>query len=289
MIEINIPTLKLVAKNLAFFLNNSNDNPIEFFTTDLLNLVATCHNYENLEAVPKNKIDILNAISKNLRNTLLKMGYNQDIGLKPNTSHDIVAKMYGYTNYHEFRSKQEETPISKLLYQFDYVNHSLYRKANVGYKEDNDNWLTLAAIYIRIAKPNTEIIDIINNTQGIKFLNEVETNIFFNSYNKEQHIWSSELNKEKDTIIKFTKYRFSPDLLINIKKRYEKSVNEFGHNFYNDNDIENSLIEIIDNELWSLLPHDYNAYQLIDPQAYIINNRYYNVVDLHEMYVDEYM
>ncbi|RLA79554.1 MAG: hypothetical protein DRG78_12740 [Epsilonproteobacteria bacterium] len=295
MIEIDIPTLKDIAKNLKGLLNNSDYSSYQnFSTSDLLTIVAKSHGYINPDAVPRNKIEILNKISKNLDNAFIKIKYNTSIKLTSSSSINFVSRMYGYRDYNTFLAKINETPFSKMLSELDfYEKPILFRKH--GYKENHEDWSTLPIIYIHVRKPVnesfTKIASFINATSGVKLLNEIENDKFFSSYNSENNKWPTKLDKEKDIILKFTNYRLSSDLLNEIQKKFKKRSTKFEIT-YTENDIETRLLEIIDSELYSSLEEQDikidNLYNKLNPYGYIIKNKYFDISHFNDPYYDDY-
>ena len=271
MININPPTLKQVAINLAKYLNEISIKPSK---EDLRTIVYKSHNFLDIDSVPNSKLDVLDKITKNLINALDSMAFDYSQGSGRQTAHHLIAKAYGYKDHNVFCGKQETSPFDEMLSELDMKNQSaLFREYNKGYKEDNHNWLDLPIIYIRIPKPNQEIINLINSLDGIKFLSDTEMEKFIQSYEKKHTKWPEKLNTDKDTIIKFVNFRLDSSLKIDIEKRMIQSYKDLKLTLRKQ-DIEDKLVEKIDIEFHNFLPEFSDYYQLIAPIAYIVENKY---------------
>lgn len=279
MININPLTLKQVAKNLAKNLNEISIKPSE---EDLRTIVYKSHNYVDFDSIPNCKLDVLDQITKNLINALDSMNFNYSRRKGSQTAHHLIAKAYGYEDYNVYCGKQEIFPFDEILSEFDIGNRPvLFREYNKGYKEDNQNWLDLPIIYIRIPKPNQKVIKLITSLDGIKFLSDTEMQKFIQSY-EEKHIkWPEKLDDDKDTIIKFVNFRLDPSLKIDIEIKLTKSYEDLSLTLRKQ-DIENKLVEKIDREFYSFIPEYSDYYQLIAPIAYIVENEYFYIPNLDD-------
>jgi|GEM_PF-6927161 len=137
-----------------------------------------------------------------------------------------------------------------------------------------------------ISKQGIPIPELDNHKLGIKLLNDIEKEEFFNRYKDLQSI--RRIDREKDFIFKFIHYKLDPAEEKKIRDDREKSMKKLGYQFF-ETDVEYEITDLIDQQLYALLNtaiYTENTYvdesYSINPNGYIANNTYYNAVGLHD-------
>lgn len=143
-----------------------------------------------------------------------------------------------------------------------------------------------------ISKKGIPIPELDNYKLGIKLLNDIEKEEFFNRYKDLQSI--RRIDREKDFIFKFIHYKLDPAEEKKIRDDIAKSIKKDGYRFYETN-ATYQITDLIDQQLYALLNTEVyteNTYvdesYSINPDGYIANNTYYNAVGLHDDIFDQF-
>ncbi|WP_295022328.1 hypothetical protein [Sulfurimonas sp.] len=136
-------------------------------------------------------------------------------------------------------------------------------------------------------KSNESVMLLDNHRLGIKLLTEEEKDDFFRSFNNAS-LEFSRIKREEGFLFKFIHFKLEPNVQDKLRNELEESSKKYQYR-YLETDAKSKLTEYIDAyfrayltaEMYTEDTFEYEHFD-VEPDAYIVNGEYYNVVGLHD-------
>lgn len=143
-------------------------------------------------------------------------------------------------------------------------------------------------------KSNEPVILLDDHRLGIKLLTVEEKDEFISSLKNNTSYEFSSIKRDEGFLFKFLYFKLDPIEKDNIKHDLEESSKKYDYSF-SEMDVETKITEYIDDhfraylttEIYTQDTFEYKSFN-VEPDAYIVNGKYYNAVGLHDAMPDQF-
>lgn len=248
-----------------------------------------------------------NSLLSNIKQEAKKL--KKSLSIKNNEALDKAAVKRGFKSFNDARHQIEYWESLPTVYIYISKRETLHHTKEVFSKlaeddqsksirelieDSNSNmvkWLDQTQSFSKHGQPVT-LLD--NQKFGIRLLNEKEKDEFFADYSQNKSSKFSKIDRNEDYLFKFVYYKLYPEEQTKIRDDLKALSKKLDYYKFSDRDVKEKITNLIDNNLKAYLTTEtytentfiYEAFDVF-PHAYIVNNEYYNAVDLHDASFDQ--